>query len=103
MDFPAGGAAAVVSGIAAAYQNKIANSIKAMGAVVKMDTGDFLTILNKIDQPLVIVAHGGYFKSYYRYLVGYKGLVFFTKSKNPLELPMKTETIAAGKIWIPNQ
>jgi hypothetical protein len=33
--------------------------------------------------------------------MGYKGLVFFTKSSLPLQLGEKVELIRARKIWIP--
>ncbi len=47
------------------------------------------------------IARGGFFSTNYQYLTGYKGLVFFTKSSMPLELPGGIELVAAKKIWIP--
>jgi hypothetical protein len=34
--------------------------------------------------------------------MGYKGLAFYTKSTEPLQLPATAEVIAARSIWTPN-
>jgi len=93
-----GAAGAAAGGAAAAA---IAQAIKSSGAIVSVEPSDFLTILSKSESPLVVLAEGGVIKRKYRYLTGYKGLVFFTKSTTPLELKSGTEVIAAKKIWIP--
>ncbi len=36
-----------------------------------------------------------------QYLLSYKGLAFFTKTPEPLDLPGAAEVIAAQSIWIP--
>ncbi len=46
-------------------------------------------------------ATGGLLSTSYQYLVGYKGLAFFTKSPEPLPLPPRTEAVLAKSIWIP--
>lgn len=43
----------------------------------------------------------GFVGTNYQYLTSYKGLAFFTKSKNPMDLPANTELVMADKIWIP--
>ena len=88
----AGGAAAAAA---------IAQAIKASGAIVSMEPQDFMSILSKMNKPLVVMAEGGFLKKNYQYLTGYKGLVFFTKTDTPLLLPGDAELIAAKKIWIP--
>ena len=52
-------------------------------------------------RPLVGIAHGGIFRDDYQYLVSYKGLAFFTKSAEVLELPAGVEAVMAEKIWAP--
>ena len=94
-----GAAAAGAGGAGAAAI--IAQAIKASGAIVKVEDSDFMSILSKSDNPLVVVAEGGLFKTNYQYLTGYKGLVFFTKSGFPLALTSATEVVKAKKIWIP--
>ena len=90
----AGGAAA---GAAAA----IAQAIKASGVVVSVDPPEFLKIISRAPDPLVVTATGGIFSKNYQYLVGYKGLAFYTKSFEPLTLPGSAGVIAAKRIWVP--
>ncbi len=88
------------SGAAAAYA-AIAQAIKASGAVVNMTPEDFITILSKSKDPLVVTAKGGMVKPNYQYLTSYKGLMFYTKSSQPLMLPGSAEVITSKQIWIP--
>jgi hypothetical protein len=87
---------------AAAHAAAIANAIKASGVVVRVDAGDFLAVLRRIDEPLVVVSYGGVFKKHHKYLTSYKGLAFFTKSPSPLVLPPRVEVIQAKSISIPD-
>jgi hypothetical protein len=87
----AGGAAAAA----------IAQAIKASGAIVKVEPMDFMAILEQAENPLVVYCESRFFSTSYQYLVGYKGLVFYTKSRTPLMLPDKIEIVVAKKIWIP--
>ncbi len=89
--------AAGAAGAAAA----IAQAIKASGVLVRLDPEEFLKILGRIPDPLLVVATGGMFTKNYQYLMGYKGLAFYTKSAGPLQLPATAEVIAAKGIWIP--
>jgi hypothetical protein len=91
----AGGASAAAAAAA------IAQAIKASGAIVSVEPQEFLRILRRTEQPLVIHATGGVFSTNYQYLTSYKGLIFFTKSPMPLDLPQGPEIIIAQKIWIP--
>jgi hypothetical protein len=92
------GASGAAAGAAAAA---IAQAIKASGAIVNVDPEDFLRILRRQQEPLVIHAIGGFFSTNYQYLTSYKGLAFFTKSPDPLDLPGGSEVVQAKKIWIP--
>ncbi|HSE34046.1 MAG TPA: hypothetical protein VLA93_20905 [Pyrinomonadaceae bacterium] len=86
---------------AAAIQAAIANAIKASGVVVQVSPEDFQRIVSKAEKPLVICATGGFFSTNYQYLTSYKGFAFFTKSKMPVDLSPKIETVMVEKIWIP--
>jgi hypothetical protein len=86
---------------AAAAAAAIAQAIKASGAIVSVEPQDFMSILSRVPRPLVVMAEGGIIKTNYQYLMGYKGLVFFTKVDVPLMLPVDMELIVAKKIWIP--
>jgi hypothetical protein len=92
--------AAGASGAAAAAA-AIAQAIKASGAIVSVEPQEFLRILRRTEQPLVVHATGGVFSTNYQYLTSYKGLIFFTKSQTPLDLPQGPEVVLAQKIWIP--
>lgn len=92
----AGGGAAAAGAIAAAIQ-----ATKASGVIVKLNSDDFVTLIHRMESPLIVTASGGMFKKNYQYLVSYKGLAFFTKSDEKLPLPGGTELVAAKTIWIP--
>ena len=79
----------------------IANAITASGIIVHVDPVEFQNLLHKIERPLVVCAEGGVFSTKYQYLVGYKGLAFFTKSSAQILLPSGAETIIAKKMWAP--
>ena len=95
------GAIAGAGGASAANYAVIAQAIKASGAIVQVEPEDFNLILTRADKPLVVTAQGGFIKTSYQYLTGYKGLIFFTKSSFALQLDSRVEVINAKKIWIP--
>ncbi|MGD8501823.1 MAG: hypothetical protein PVJ86_14320 [Phycisphaerales bacterium] len=82
----------------------IAQAIKASGAIVRVEPTDFMTILDRVDNPLVVCSESKFFsKKKYHYLTAYKGLIFYTKSSTPLTLRPSVELIRAKNIWIPGQ
>jgi hypothetical protein len=87
---------AVAAAIAAA------NAIKASGAIVRIESNDFQSILTKSEKPLVIVSEFKFFGTHYKYLTGYKGFVFYTKTRTPLDFGSNVELMTAKSIWIPN-
>lgn len=86
---------------AAAGAAAIAQAIKASGVLVRLAPEEFVKVLNRAKDPLVVVAQGGVFSTNYQYLIGYKGLAFFTKSSEPLALPAGVEVVTANRINIP--
>lgn len=78
----------------------IANAIKAMGPIVIVEPQVFLDILQRTEKPLVVHSPAGLMTKY-KYLTSYKGLIFFTKSKDALLIPASAETISAKKIELP--
>jgi hypothetical protein len=91
-----------VEGAAVAAQ-QIAQAIKASGAIVRVEPDDFLRILARSGEPLVVSAPGGYLSGGHDYLTSYKGIAFFTNSPQPLTIPQGAEVVAAQKIWIPSR
>ena len=88
---------------AAVVAQQIAQAIKASGAIVRVEPDDFLRILARSADPLVISALGGYLSGGHDYLTSYKGIGFFTNSPSPLTLPEGAEIVTAQKIWIPSR
>ena len=85
----------------AAHAAMIAQAIKASGAIVRVGYDEFLRLAERATEPLVVVSYGGLFAKRYQYLMGYKGLVFYTKSADALPLPRGCEVVQAEQIWIP--
>ena len=89
------------AGGTAAAAAAIAQATKASGAIVRVEPPDFVRILSRTEKPLVVMAQGGLVAKNHQYITSYKGLVFFTKSHNPLQFSSKVEIVVAKKIWIP--
>jgi hypothetical protein len=79
----------------------IAAAKRASGTVVGVTPENFSKILARTEKPLVVHATGGVFSTSYQYMTSYRGFAFYTKSRQPLDLPAGTELIAAESIWIP--
>src|SRR5262245_8888159 len=93
-----GAAGAAAAGAAA----RAANAIKACGAIVTVRPDEFVNVLNRVPDPLVVVSHGGFFSKQYKYLMSYKGMVFFTKSPTEISVTKKIEWVHADSISIPS-
>ena len=89
----------VVSGAAAAHA-AMAQAIKASGAIVRVEPEEFLAILERSESPLVVYAPKKFFAPH-KYITSYKGLTFFTRSKDWLELDPACEVVTAKTIWVP--
>jgi hypothetical protein len=92
----AGAGAAGAAGAAATIA-----AIKASGVIVVVEPDEFVGILKRQPGALVVRATGGLFSTRYRYLTSYKGLAFYTKAREPLDLPPGTELVNAQSIWVP--
>lgn len=79
----------------------IAQAIRASGAIVRVESTDFMTILEKVENPLVVHSESRFFSTKYHYLTSYKGLIFYTKSTAPLMLRPGMEIIRAKRIYVP--
>lgn len=92
---------AAVGGAVVAVSAVMTNALKAMGPVVLVESEAFLSVLRKMDAPIVVHSPSG-FLTKYKYLTAYRGLYFACKSKEPLMLPASAETIAARAIALPD-
>ena len=68
------------------------------GTGVRIKEEDFMTIVSKSEEPLVIETAEGFFTKIYKYATAYKGFVFFTESLNKLHFTAHTEIIQAQSI-----
>jgi len=87
---------------AAAHAAAIANAIKASGVLVRVELTEFLRVLHHSEEPLIVVARGGFFRPSWRYLTSHKGLAFYTKSSEQLPLPGRAQIVTADAISIPS-
>ncbi len=87
---------------AAAAHNQMVQAVRASGIIVQVEPQEFQKVLAQTKDALVVVAQGGLFSSHFKYLVSYKGLAFYTKSKTRLSLPGDAHTVQANKIWVPS-
>jgi hypothetical protein len=90
------------AGSAGAAAAAIAQAVKASCAIVRMEPNDFAQIVQRAEQPIVVMATSKIFgRTSYKYLTSYKGLAFYTKSPSQLPLGVRTELVYAKQIWIP--
>jgi hypothetical protein len=68
------------------------------GTGVRIRCEDFMAIVSKSEDALVIVTTEGFFTKIYKYVTAYKGFVFFTESLNRLEFASNIEIIHAQSI-----
>lgn len=92
-----------------AEASAIVQAIKASGAIVEMAPQDFLEILSRTQKPLIVVDRQRRDRGFlstpvysYRYLTEYKGLMFYTRTKSKLQMPVDAEMIYAKSMWIPH-
>jgi hypothetical protein len=86
---------------AAAAAAAIAMAIKASGAIVRVLPEDFQKLLEQNVQGLVVHAEPRFLARRHKYIMGYKGLAFYTLSSEPLAMPRAMQLVEAKKIWIP--
>jgi len=79
----------------------VAEAIKASGAIVRVEPDEFRKLLNHNAEGLVVHAMGGLFSPGHRYLMGYRGLVFYASARESIPLPSACQVVEAKKIWIP--
>lgn len=89
------------AGAAAAAAARI-RAIQASGAIVRVDPSEFAKLLTANPDGVVVHAPGGFLVGGHRYLTSYKGLVFYTRSKEPLSAIAGRNVIEAGRIWAPH-
>lgn len=87
---------------AAAAAAAIANAIKASGAIIRVESRDFQAIVQRTEKPLIVMVKPGFWYRSWRYLTNYKGLTFYAKSGEALNLPGGAEIVNCQRIFIPS-
>jgi hypothetical protein len=95
------GGGRLMGGAGAAAAAAIVKAIKASGAIVRVEPEDFQRLVEHNAQGLVVHSSPRVFQPKHRYIMGYKGLAFYTKSREPLSLPRALQVIEAKTIWVP--
>jgi hypothetical protein len=89
------------AGAAAAAHAARINAIKASGVLITVESREFTNILSMTQKPLVVYTEKSFWSRNYKYLTSVKGLAFFTKSPERLNLPGDAEIIKCESIYIP--
>ncbi len=84
----------------AAEKAAIAAGLKTIGPIVYMDSDEFLEILTMSERPLVVYSPKRLIGTH-KYLTSYKGITFYTKSRQWLELDESCEVVTCKTIWVP--
>jgi len=93
---------AVTGASTAAAAAAMANAVKASGAIIRLDPGEFAKVLSRTTEPVIVIAHTGFKKRKTQYLLSWKGFVFYCISTEQMSFPKGAEIVAAKKIWIPS-
>jgi len=89
--------------MAAIHAATVANAVKAFGSIVELTPESFVNLLDQIEEPLIVAKFpGGVFDNKYQFLVGHKGFVFYTKSREKIPLPPQANIIEARRIGLPS-
>jgi hypothetical protein len=90
-----------MSGAAAAGAAAAVRAIKASGAIVRVEPDEFRKLVDQNTQGLVVHSTGGFFSAKHKYLMGYRGLAFYTAANDPIHVPSTCQVVEASRIWIP--
>jgi hypothetical protein len=87
-------------------------STRGIGTIIRINENDFLTLVSRCESPLVLTSRKGswsfayepledIFRVKHRYLMPYKGIVFCTKTKEPLSFSKTVELIELESMILP--
>ncbi len=88
---------------AAAAIAAMMNAVKASGAIVRVEPGDFEALVHRMGEAFVLhESPRGMFQRKHRYLTSYRGFIFFAQSAEPIFLGKGVEELPVTKIWVPD-
>ncbi|MGH9867031.1 MAG: hypothetical protein ACREAA_02555 [Candidatus Polarisedimenticolia bacterium] len=86
---------------AAAAAAAIAQAVKASGVMVRVEPAEFSKLLGRNSDALIVHTFGGFFSRRHQYIMGYKGLAFYTSAREPIFVPGTCQVVEAKRMWIP--
>jgi hypothetical protein len=90
-----------MSAAGAAAAAAMMQAVRAMGVIVKVKPEEFVKIVRRASEPLIVRAPHGIFSSKHDYLVSYKGFAFYTSTNEDLRLPPDAELMEADSMYVP--
>lgn len=84
------------------HHSHIQNALKMNGVFVKIETPEFLRLINENENLMIVHSETGIFTNKYLYLTSFKGFIFYCKSKDELPIPGKHEKIYAQRVSLPD-
>jgi hypothetical protein len=79
----------------------IIQAIRTMGIIIRLEPADWSELVWRREEPLVVHSIFWFFGAQHRYMLPYKGLIFYAVSRTAIDLPEDVELVEAGRIWIP--
>ncbi|MBI3820587.1 MAG: hypothetical protein HY286_17995 [Planctomycetes bacterium] len=86
---------------AAAHHAAVLKAYRSMGIFVKIDSRDFLQLLERAEAPVVVHSRFGFFTKKDRYIQSYKGFAFYTDVDQTLDLPKSCELVESQGSMLP--
>jgi len=77
-------------------------AVKACGCLIELKPADFIELVARTEEPLVVLAHTGIILKTFEYMTSYKNFCFHTESKTVLKFTNKIELVVAAKMTIPD-
>lgn len=87
--------------VSAGAASQSMRAVKSFGILVKLSHNDFLALVEKDANALILKTRSKMWFFGYRYLISYKGFAFYTNSTLELKLPKDREIMLIDRIVIP--
>ena len=72
------------------------------GIVISVETDEFMRLMKQAGNALIIHQQPSWWQTYNRYLMSYRGMAFYTRSKEELSISKYAEVIAAKNFYVPH-
>lgn len=79
----------------------VASAKSTIGPFVVCEPIEFQNLLARCETPIIVCAEKGMLTKTFQYLTSYRGLVFYTESGFPIEMPTQAEVVSARQIVMP--